>query len=166
MAGVEIDEHRHVKVNKRPQTTATDVRAVGDCAGSPSFTHTGADDFRVLPDNLSGGDRVTTGRQVPSRLFTDPALARVGLSEREARQRGIGYRLVKLPLDHVLRARTLAETRGFLKALIEKGRDHIIGFTAFRGPGRRDHGHCPDRDGGRRALFGAARQHTHAPDGS
>jgi pyruvate/2-oxoglutarate dehydrogenase complex dihydrolipoamide dehydrogenase (E3) component len=130
-AGVETDERGHVKVNERLQTTAKDVWAAGDCASSPYFTHIGVDDFRVVLDNLSGGNRVTTGRQVPYCLFTDPELARVGLSEREARERGVGYRLVKIPLEAVLRARTLSETRGFLKALIEKGDDRILGFTAF-----------------------------------
>jgi pyruvate/2-oxoglutarate dehydrogenase complex dihydrolipoamide dehydrogenase (E3) component len=130
-AGVETDEHGHVKVNERLQTTAEDVWAVGDCAGSPYFTHIGVDDFRVVLDNLSGGHRVTTGRQVPYCLFTDPELARIGLSEREARERSVGYRLAKIPLDHVLRTRTLSETRGFLKALVEKGGDRILGFTAF-----------------------------------
>jgi pyruvate/2-oxoglutarate dehydrogenase complex dihydrolipoamide dehydrogenase (E3) component len=129
--GVETGASGHIKVNECLQTTAKDVWAVGDCAGSPHFTHIGEDDFRVVLGNLSGRNRVTTGRQVPFCLFTDPELARVGLSEREARDRGIAYRLVKLPLDHVLRARTLAETRGFLKALIEKRGDRILGFTAF-----------------------------------
>ena len=104
---------------------------MGDCAGSPYFTHIGADDFRVVLANLTGGDRVTTGRQVPFCLFTDPELARVGLSEREARERGVAYRLFKIPMDHVLRTRTLSETRGFLKALVEKDGDRILGFTAF-----------------------------------
>jgi pyruvate/2-oxoglutarate dehydrogenase complex dihydrolipoamide dehydrogenase (E3) component len=81
--------------------------------------------------NLTGGNRVTTGRQVPYCLFTDPELARVGLSEREASERGIRYRLAKIPMEAVLRARTLSETRGFLKALIEEGGDRILGFTAF-----------------------------------
>ncbi len=130
-AGVETDERGHVKVNERLQTTATDVWAAGDCAGSPYFTHIGVDDFRVVLANLTGGSRVTTGRQVPYCLFTDPELARVGLSEREARERGVGYRLVKIPMEAVLRAWTLSETRGFLKALIEKGGDRILGFTAF-----------------------------------
>ena len=130
-AGVETDERGHVKVNERLQTTAADVWAAGDCAGSPYFTHIGVDDFHVVLANLTGGSRVTTGRQVPYCLFTDPELARVGLSEREARERGVGYRLVKIPMEAVLRAWTLSETRGFLKALIEKGGDRILGFTAF-----------------------------------
>jgi pyruvate/2-oxoglutarate dehydrogenase complex dihydrolipoamide dehydrogenase (E3) component len=131
LAGVATDERGHVKVNERLQTTAEGVWAVGDCAGSPYFTHIGEDDFRVVLANLTGGDRVTTGRQVPYCLFTDPELARVGLSEREARERGVGYRLARIPMEAVLRARTLSETRGFLKALIEEGGDRILGFTAF-----------------------------------
>jgi pyruvate/2-oxoglutarate dehydrogenase complex dihydrolipoamide dehydrogenase (E3) component len=130
-AGVELDARGHVKVNERLQTTAQDVWAAGDCAGSPYFTHIGVDDFRVLLANLTGGNRLTTGRRVPFCLFTDPELARVGLSEREARERGIAYRLVKIPMATVFRALTISETRGFLKALIEKGGDRIIGFTAF-----------------------------------
>jgi pyruvate/2-oxoglutarate dehydrogenase complex dihydrolipoamide dehydrogenase (E3) component len=130
-AGVETDERGHVKVNERLQTTAENVWAVGDCAGSPYFTHISEDDFHVVLDNLTGKNHVTTGRQVPFCLFTDPELARVGLSEREARERGIAYRLAKIPMAHVLRAGTLSETRGFLKVLIEQDGDRILGFTAF-----------------------------------
>ena len=131
VAGVETDERGHVRVDERLKTTAAGVWAAGDCAGSPNFTHIGEDDFRVVLANVTGGDRVTTGRQVPYCLFTDPELARVGLSEREARERGVAYRLAKVPMEAVLRARTLSETRGFLKALIEVGTDRILGFTAF-----------------------------------
>ena len=130
-AGIETDERGHVKVNERLQTTATDVWSVGDCAGSPYFTHIGFDDFRVVRDNLAGSNRVTTGRQVPFCLFTDPELARIGLSEAEAKERGVGYRLAKIPMTDVLRTRTLSEPRGFMKALIERDGDRILGFTAF-----------------------------------
>jgi pyruvate/2-oxoglutarate dehydrogenase complex dihydrolipoamide dehydrogenase (E3) component len=75
-AGVETDEKGHVKVDARLRTTAEGVWAAGDCAGSPYFTHIGEDDFRVVLADLTGGDRVTTGRQVPFCLFTDPELAR------------------------------------------------------------------------------------------
>ncbi|MBY0527311.1 MAG: FAD-dependent oxidoreductase [Gemmataceae bacterium] len=130
-AGVETDARGHVKVNERLQTTAEGVWAVGDCAGSPYFTHVGFDDFRIVRDNLAGGNRVTTGRQVPFCLFTDPELARIGLSEKEAAERGIGFRLAKIPMEAVLRTRTLSETRGFMKALVEPASDRILGFTAF-----------------------------------
>src|SRR4051794_14575279 len=101
-AGVKTDGRGHVKVDDRLRTTAEGVWAAGDCAGSPHFTHIGEDDFRVLLASITGGDRVTTGRQVPYCLFTDPELARVGLSEREARERGVSYRLAKLPMGGVL----------------------------------------------------------------
>lgn len=129
-AGVEIDGHGHIKVNARLQSTADGVWAVGDCAGSPYFTHIAFDDFRVVRENLAGGNRVTTGRQVPFCLFTDPELARIGLSEKEAQTKGISYSLVKIPMMAVLRTRTLSETRGFMKALIGAN-DQILGFTAF-----------------------------------
>lgn len=131
LAGVETTDRGFVKVNERLQTTASGVWAVGDCAGSPHFTHIAFDDFRVVRDNLTGGNRVTTERQVPFCMFTDPELARIGLSETEARERGIPYRLAKIPMLTVLRTRTLSEIRGFLKALIDTESDRILGFTAF-----------------------------------
>jgi pyruvate/2-oxoglutarate dehydrogenase complex dihydrolipoamide dehydrogenase (E3) component len=129
--GVEIDSHGHIKVDDRRRTTAEAVWAVGDCAGGPYFTHISFDDFRVVLDNLQGGKRTTTGRQVPFCLFTDPELARVGLSEREAKEKGINYRVAKIPMAEVLRTHTIFETRGFMKALVEANGDKILGFTAF-----------------------------------
>ena len=130
LAGVELTDRGYLKVNERLQTTAPGVWAIGEVAGSPQFTHVSIDDFRVVRDNLAGGNRVTTGRQVPFCLFTDPELARVGLSENEAKAQDIAYRLFKIPMEAVMRARTLSETRGFLKALVEINSDRILGFTA------------------------------------
>jgi len=131
LAGVELTDRGYVKVDERLQTTAPGVWAIGEVAGSPQYTHISVDDFRVVHDSLTGGKRVTTGRQVPFCLFTDPEFARVGLSEKEAQAKGIAYRLFKVPMEAVLRARTLSETRGFLKALVEADSDRILGFTAF-----------------------------------
>jgi len=131
LAGVEITDRGYIKVNERLETTAAGVWAVGECAGSPQFTHIAFDDFRIVRDNLAGGNRVTTGRQVPYCLFTDPELARIGLSEKEAKERGIAYRLAKIPMLANLRTRTLSETRGFMKALIDAESDRILGFTVF-----------------------------------
>lgn len=132
LAGVKVTDRGYIKVNERLQTTAPGVWAVGDCAGSPNFTHIAYDDFRIVSENiLGGGKRVTTGRQVPFCMFTDPELARVGLSETEAKAKGIPYRLAKLPMSAVLRTRTLSETEGFMKALIDTKSDRILGFTAF-----------------------------------
>jgi pyruvate/2-oxoglutarate dehydrogenase complex dihydrolipoamide dehydrogenase (E3) component len=131
LAGIELTDRGYVKVDERLQTTAPGVWAIGEVAGSPQFTHVSVDDFRVVHDSLTGGKRVTTGRLVPFCLFTDPEFARVGLSEKEAQAKGIPYRLFKVPMEAVLRARTISETRGFLKALVETDSDRILGFTAF-----------------------------------
>jgi pyruvate/2-oxoglutarate dehydrogenase complex dihydrolipoamide dehydrogenase (E3) component len=131
LAGVELTERGYIKVNERLQTTAPGVWAVGEVAGSPQFTHISEDDFRVVRANILGGNHVTTGRQVPFCLFTDPEFARVGMSEKEAKAKGISYRLFKVPMAAVLRARSLMETRGFLKCLVERDSDRILGFAAF-----------------------------------
>jgi pyruvate/2-oxoglutarate dehydrogenase complex dihydrolipoamide dehydrogenase (E3) component len=131
LAGVEVSDGGYIKVNEQLETTAPGVWAVGECAGSPQFTHIAFDDFRVVRDDLAGGARVTTGRQVPFCMFTDPELARIGLSETEAKQKGITYRLAKIPMGAVLRTRTLSESRGFMKALIDAESDRILGFTVF-----------------------------------
>ena len=131
LTGVELTNRGYIKVNERLQTTAPGVWAIGEVAGSPQFTHISIDDFRVVHANLTGGNRVTTGRQVPYCLFTDPELARIGLSETEAKAQGIPYRLFRVPMETNLRARTLSETRGFLKALVQADGERIIGFTAF-----------------------------------
>jgi pyruvate/2-oxoglutarate dehydrogenase complex dihydrolipoamide dehydrogenase (E3) component len=130
-AGVERDGRGFVKVDERCRTTAPGVWAVGDCAGGPQFTHMADDDVRVVRDNLAGIDRTTTGRLVPFCLFTDPELARVGLSESEAERRGIAYRLAKIPVTAIFRSRTLSEPRGFYKTLVAAESDRILGFTAF-----------------------------------
>jgi pyruvate/2-oxoglutarate dehydrogenase complex dihydrolipoamide dehydrogenase (E3) component len=161
LAGVETTERGFVKVNERLQTTAEGVWAIGDCAGNPHFTHISFDDFRVVRDNITGGNHVTTGRQVPFCLFTDPELARIGLSEREAKERGITYRLAKIPMTADLRTRTLSETRGFMKVLVDSQSDQILGFTMFGVMAGRGHGHGPGRDARRNALHGAARCRLH-----
>jgi pyruvate/2-oxoglutarate dehydrogenase complex dihydrolipoamide dehydrogenase (E3) component len=130
-AGVRLTERGFVKVNERLETTASGVWAAGDCAGSPHFTHIAENDFRIVQDGILGGDSVTTGRQVPFCMFTDPEFARIGLSETEASERKIPYRLCKIPAADILRTRTLSEMRGFFKALVDTRSDRILGFTAL-----------------------------------
>src|SRR5262245_57401141 len=111
--GVELDAHGYIRVNERLETTAPDVWALGDCAGSPQFTHVAGDDFRIISDNLAGGNRSTRDRLVPYCMFTDPPLAHVGLSEREAQRDGIAVRVAKLYMSAGLRKEGKGRKRGF-----------------------------------------------------
>ena len=131
LAGINLDGRGYVVVSDRLETTAPGVWAVGDCAGSPQFTHVAYDDFRVVHDTFNGGNRTTRDRLVPFCMFTDPELARVGLNESDAKARGVNYRLATMPMSAVLRTRTLSEPRGFMKMLIDTDSDRILGFTVF-----------------------------------
>ena len=104
---------------------------MGDCAGSPQFTHVGYDDFSIVHANLTGGNRTTRDRLIPFCMFTDPELARVGRNEVEARRDGVEYRLAKMAMSEVLRTKTVSEPRGMMKVLVAEKSDDILGFTAF-----------------------------------
>jgi len=128
-AGIELDNRGYVRVNDRLQATAPDVWAIGECAGSPQFTHFSVDDFRIVRDNMAGGQRSTLDRLVPYCLFSDPPLARIGLSEGDARRQGVAARVANLPMKAVLRTEATDETQGFMKVLVAQDDDRILGFT-------------------------------------
>ena len=117
-----------VTVSGRLRVSATEGIRESVFAGSPHFTHVSVDDFRIIKENLAGGNRSTRDRLVPYCMFTDPPLAHVGLTEREAQQQGIAVRVARLPMSTVLRTHTTDETQGFMKALIGSD-DRILGFT-------------------------------------
>jgi pyruvate/2-oxoglutarate dehydrogenase complex dihydrolipoamide dehydrogenase (E3) component len=128
-AGIALDERGFVKVDEWLRTTAPGVWAIGECAGSPQFTHVSVDDFRIVRDNMAGGNRKTSDRLIPHVVFTDPPLARVGLSESDAQRQGIPVRLGKIPMRRVLRTNATDETDGFMKVLVGAKDDRILGFT-------------------------------------
>lgn len=132
LAGVELDDRGFVRVDDRLRTTAPGVWAIGECAGSPQFTHVSEDDFRVIADDLAGGPRTTRDRLIPYCMFTDPPLARVGLGERDVEARAIDARVVTLPMRSVLRTSTIDEQEGFMKVLVGSD-DRLLGF-AMIGP--------------------------------
>lgn len=129
LAGVELDARGFIRVDERLQTSAPDIWAMGEVAGSPMFTHVSLDDCRVAKSGIVGGARTTMGRMVPYCVFIEPEFARVGLSEKEAREQDMSYRLATLPMDVVPRARTLSERKGFMKALVAIDSDRILGFA-------------------------------------
>ncbi len=127
--GVELDARGFIRVNERLETTAPGIWAIGEAAGSPQFTHVSIDDYRVVRANMSGGNRRTDDRLVPYVMFTDPPLARVGLSEEQARLQGIPVRVARLPMSRVLRTEATDEKEGFMKALVSATDERILGFT-------------------------------------
>lgn len=129
LAGVQLVSGGWIRVNDRLETTAPDIWAIGECAGSPQFTHASLDDFRIIRDNLAGGNRMTRDRLMPSCLFTDPQVAHVGVTEIAARQLGVAFQVAKVSISSVLRTQTIGETDGFMKAIIAPENGRVLGFT-------------------------------------
>src|SRR5690606_29012339 len=119
--GIDTDERGHIRVDDRLQTNVPGIYALGDVKGGPAFTHVSYDDFRVLRQNLlEGGDATTRGRIVPYAVYIDPELGRVGLTESQAREQGHNVGVAKLPMSSVARAQEMDETRGFMKAIVNR----------------------------------------------
>jgi pyruvate/2-oxoglutarate dehydrogenase complex dihydrolipoamide dehydrogenase (E3) component len=129
-AGVQLDTHAFIKVNDRLETTSADTWALGDCAGSPQQTHVSLDDYRIVKANVfAGGNRRTTDRLIPHTVFIDPELGRVGITQKQAVASGLQIKVATVPTSVIPRARTLNETRGFLKAIVDAHTDQILGFS-------------------------------------
>jgi pyruvate/2-oxoglutarate dehydrogenase complex dihydrolipoamide dehydrogenase (E3) component len=130
--GIETDKNGFIKVNDRLETTAPGVYALGDVKGGPQFTHISYDDYRIIRTNLiEGGNATVNDRFVPYTVFIDPQLGRVGLSESEARARGLNIRVAKMPMSYVARALEVGESRGFMKAVIDADTKQILGCAVL-----------------------------------
>ena len=127
-AGVKTDERGFVLVDDKLETTVKGIYALGDVKGGPTFTHISYDDHCVLKTNLiAGGEATISGRLVPYTVFIDPQLGRVGLSEREARERGRNIKVAKMPMSYVARALEVDEPRGMMKAVVDADTHQILG---------------------------------------
>lgn len=119
-AGVATDTRGFIQVNDRLETNVPGIWALGDINGGPQYTHISLNDYRIIKANLiDGGNRSTRDRLVPSCLFIDPELAHVGLTETEAQQQGYAIRVAKVDASAVPRAKTLGQTDGLLKAIVD-----------------------------------------------
>lgn len=134
LAGVKTDEQGYIEVNTRLQSNVDHIYALGDVHGGPQFTHLSYDDYRVVRDNLlhQGPRRSAKQRPLPYCVFTDPALGRIGLSETQAKDQGIDYRVSVTPVKKISRAQQTGDDLGFWKMLVGPD-DRIIG-AAIIGP--------------------------------
>lgn len=127
-AGVRLDERGFIVVDDHYRTSAERVYAVGDVTGGPQFTHTSWDDHRILFDLLNGrGARGRGNRVIPFTVFTDPQVARVGLTEREVRNRGIDYEVASMPFSWIARAIEIDEPAGTMKVLLDPKTERVLG---------------------------------------
>ena len=129
-AGVKLDAKGFVAVDDDYQTSAKGIYAVGDVTGGPQFTHTSWDDHRLLFDILLGrGGRGRRGRFIPYTAFTDPQVAGVGLTEKEARERGVAYEAATIPFGSIARAREIDETAGVMKVIVDPKTERVLGAS-------------------------------------
>ncbi|MBE2218295.1 MAG: mercuric reductase [Ignavibacteria bacterium] len=129
-AGVKTDDKGYIKVNSKLETSAKGIYAAGDVKGEPAFTHIAYDDYRILFNNLTTQKKLTTsGRMVPYVLFTDPELARVGLTEAEALKQGYKIRKAVIPMTYSARGVESGETRGIMKAITDAKTGKILGCS-------------------------------------
>lgn len=132
-AGIGVDAHGAIVVNDQLRTTVPHVWAMGDVKGGPQFTYLSLDDFRIIRDQLFGDKKRDIGDRdpVPYAAFIDPPLAHIGLTEEEALKRGYSFKVSRLPATSVVRSRTLKQTDGMLKAIVNDHSGKIMGCTLF-----------------------------------
>jgi pyruvate/2-oxoglutarate dehydrogenase complex dihydrolipoamide dehydrogenase (E3) component len=131
-AGVNVDAHGFIRVDDRLQTNVPGIYALGDVNGGPAFTHIAYDDFRVIRNNLLRGGKSSTGdRLIPYAVYIDPQLGRIGLTEQQARAQGRKFRVAKIPMTWVARAVETAESRGFIKAIVDAETQQILGAAVL-----------------------------------
>ena len=135
LAGIKTDRRGYIEVDEGLRTSNPNVWALGDCNGKGAFTHTSYNDYEIVADNLlSNAGRKHTDRLPAYALYTDPPLGRVGLSEKEIKDRGVQALVGKRPMTRVARAVEKGETNGFLKIHVDKASGRILG-AALLGTG-------------------------------
>ena len=136
VTGIETDEKAHIKVNEKLETSVSGIYALGDVKGGPEFTHISYNDYIILADNLlNQKSESITGRMVPYCMFTDPQMGRVGMTETEARKRGLNIKVAKLPMTSVARAVETGDTRGVMKAIVDADTGKILGAAVVGAEG-------------------------------
>lgn len=130
-AGVQVDERGNIIVNERLETTAPNIWALGDVKGGLQFTYISLDDFRIIRDNVYGnGNRSLNDRNVvPYTTFLSTPLSRVGLSEKEAIEKGFDVKVGKIEAMAIPKGKIEGKSEGFLKVVVDAKTDKILGAT-------------------------------------
>ena len=130
--GVQVDKKGSIPTNEELETNVPGIYALGDIKGGPAFTHISYDDFRIIRTNLlENGNATIHDRLVPYTVFIDPQLGRIGLSETEAREKGINIKVARMPMSDVARALEVDESRGFMKAIVDADTSQILGAAVL-----------------------------------
>ena len=128
--GIRLDAKGYIEVDERYRTSADGVYAVGDCTPGPQFTHASWDDHRILFEWLQGrGTRTRKDRLVPITAFTDPQVARIGLTERDARARGHVPETATMRFGRIARAVETDQTAGTMKILLDAKTEQVLGVS-------------------------------------
>ena len=131
-AGILLEKRGFIAVNDKLETNIPGIYALGDVNGGPQFTHISYNDHLIVYKNLvENAQESTAGRVLTYCLFTDPQLGRVGLTEKEAREKGIPIKVARLPVTRIARAIETGETKGLLKAVVHAGNKKIIGAAVL-----------------------------------
>ena len=131
-AGIAVDARGFIRTNDKLETNVAGVYGLGDIKGGPAFTHISYDDFRIIRTNvIERGSATIADRLVPYTVFIDPQLGRVGMSETEARKTGREIRVAKMPMNYVARALEMDESRGFMKAIVDRKSGQILGAAVL-----------------------------------
>lgn len=126
--GVKIDDNGYINVNAKLETNIPGIFAVGEVNGGPAFTHIAYNDFIIVRQNLlEGKDVGTENRILPYCIFTDPQLGRVGMSEKEAKEKNLDYEIAVLPMEKTARGAEVNQTKGMMKAIVDKGSKQLLG---------------------------------------
>jgi pyruvate/2-oxoglutarate dehydrogenase complex dihydrolipoamide dehydrogenase (E3) component len=134
-AGVEVDGRGYIVVDGELRTSAPGVWALGDCTGRGAFTHTSYNDYEIVAANLlDHGQRTVADRLPAYALYIDPPLGRAGMTEAQAREKGLNVLVGKRPMTRVSRAVEKGETRGFMKVVVEAATGRLLG-AAILGTG-------------------------------
>ncbi len=135
-AGVKTDAKGYIEVNERLEASAPEVWAIGDVKGGPAFTHISYNDYQIIYGNIYEGQNLSTKtRIIPYAVFTDPALGRVGMTEKEARAQGRKLKIGKVEMTHVARALERGETGGVMKLVVDAETDKVLGAAILSSDG-------------------------------